>query len=286
MKYLNIKLKACLILGLVAFNSALLIADESNESSITKERESGGYLKLGIGYVYETGPYRNEQNGIGVFIEGAYQWENGLFVEQPGVKSKLNPGFSYGYNFYNTEHWSLDLIGNKSHGEINYGFNDGTESIELNRDGSFRGGLRATGIYDTNTIQFVVTPFSDNSEYDDGIYASLWLAKQWQIKNWNLNASIGLQYRSEEIIDYYYGVPADLATTSTPAYSAKSGINTSIKFSADYPISEDWVLETYLSHTQLADSISDSPVIYNAIQFGKSRSENITEAGLMISYVF
>ena len=95
-----------------------------------------------------------------------------------------------------------------------------------------------------------------------------------------------MQYRSEEIIDYYYGVPADLATTSTPAYSAKSGINTSIKFSADYPISEDWVLESYLSYTQLADSISDSPVMYNAVQFGDSRSENISEAGFMISYVF
>jgi len=284
MKYLNVKLIACVILGLVAFNSALLIADE--ESSAANERESGGYFKLGIGYVFETGPYRDEQNGLGIFIEGAYQWENGLFVELPGVTNKLNPGFSFGYNFYNTEHWSYDLIGNQSHGQIEYGFDDGNESIEIKRDDTFRAGLRATGSYDKNTIQFTITPFSANDEYDDGVYASLWFAKQWQIKNWNLHASVGLQYRSEEILNYYYGVPADIATTSIPAYIAEDGINTTIQFAADYPITEDWVFESYVRHTQLSDSISDSPVIYSAVQFGEDRTENITEAGFMINYVF
>jgi len=284
MKNINIKLKICLIFGLFAFNSAILIADEVNESE--DNAHSGGYFKIGVGYRFETSPYNDEKSELSIFLDGGYQWENGIFVEAPGVSNKLNPGFTVGYNLYNTQHWNFDFIGNSAHGIIEYGVTENDESIYIKRDGTFRAGFRATGNYGQNTIQFNITPYSFNDEYGDGIHASVWFAKQWQIKNWNAHASIGVQYLSEEILDYYYGIPDEIAISNSPAYKAKSGFNTSFQIGADYPISQNWVFESYLRYTDLADSINDSPIMYNAIKFGTSRSENITEAGILVNYVF
>lgn len=280
------KLPTCLLLGLLPFSSTMIMAEETDYDNDTNSSQSGGFFKLGIGYRFETTPYREETNGIGVYIETGYQWENGLFIEAPGVTNKLSPGLTFGYNFYNTEHWSFDLIAQDSHGEINFYYNDDVSELKLERDSSHRGGLRATGTYDQNIIQFNITPFSDNDEYDDGLHASLWLAKHWQVKNWSIHASAGLEYRSEEILDYYYGVSEESAIGPVSAYTASSGVNTTYQVGADYPIAENWMFESYVRYTDLADSINNSPILQLAVDIDKTRSDNITEAGFFINYVF
>lgn len=275
-----------MMLCLMMTNSSVLAENSEVENHMEDESKNGGYLKLGFGYRNKVSPYKTKENEVTISIEGRYQWENGLFVELPGVSNKLSPGISYGYNFYSIDDWNFDLVGNKSHGDINYGVVDGDQSIEIDREGSVRAGFRITGSYGSNSIQFIVMPYSYNDEYDDGLYTSLWLAKEWQIDNWNVHASAGLQYRSEEILDYYYGISEDISTDNSPTYQAKGGFNSTVQFGVDYPISENWVFETYFRYTKLSDSITDSPIISNAVKFDNSRSEDITEAAILVSYVF
>ncbi len=275
-----------LLFSLMINHSVAMAADSKAENITEDNSQSNGYFKVGFGYRSETSPYHTEEDETTISLEGRYQWENGLFVELPGVSNKLSPGISYGYNFYNLDNWNFDLIGIRSHGDINYNEVISNQSIEVKRKKSVRVGVRATGSYGSNTVQFIVTPYSNNNEYDDGLYASLWLAKEWQISNWNVYASAGIQYRSKEILDYYYGISEDIATDNTPVYQAGDGINTTLQFGFDYPISENWVFESSVRYTKLSDSISDSPIISNVVEFDNTRSDDITEVAVLISYVF
>ena len=287
MNTMNKKLPTCLLYSLMTLSSTI-IADETDleQSFDHSSSQSGGYAKIGIGYRFETTPYASETNDLDIFLEASYQWQNGFFIEAPGVTNKLNPGLTFGYNFYNNEHWNFDLIGQQSHGDIIFNYNDDVTVNSLEREPTYRAGIRATGNYGQNTIQFNITPLSGNDEYDDGLYASIWFAKEWQVKNWSIHTSLGLQYRSEEILDYYYGVSEEDALGPVTAYTAGDGINASFQIGADYPIAENWLFESYVRYINLDDSINNSPIIQLAVATDSSRSENIAEAGIFFNYVF
>jgi len=275
-----------LILSLLVNDSTVQASDSKIENFDVNDSQSGGYFKVGLGYRSETSPYQTEQSEIAVSLEGRYQWKNGLFVELPGVSNQLSPGINFGYNFYTFDNWNFDFVANKSHGDIDYGVVDGEQSIEIERAGSVRAGARATGNYGSNTVQLIVTPYAFDNDFDDGLYASLWVAKEWQISNWNVHASAGVQYRSEDILDYYYGISESIATENTSAYKAGSGINTTFQFGFDYPLTKNWVFESSVRHTKLSKSITNSPIISNALKFDSSRSDDITEVTVLLSYVF
>lgn len=292
MKHLSpniLRLTFGLIFSQFIFHSSATLADENKnmQESIQEEDDrSGGYFKWGLGYRAESSPFRKEEKGLTFIMNGRFQWDNGLFVELPGGSSEMDPSFSYGYNFYNTKNWDFDLLALKSHGDIDYFATNGMESIAIEQESSLMAGFRATGYYDDNTIQAIIAPYSYNKEYDNGLYASLWYSRHWLYKNWNFHASIGAQYRSEEILDYFYGVPEDIAITGTPAYQASSGINLSVQLGVEYAINEHWVFESYVRQTELASSITDSPVIYNSVRFDNTRSEDVSEFAILVSYVF
>ncbi|TQV89378.1 MipA/OmpV family protein [Aliikangiella coralliicola] len=286
MKSITHQMITSIILGLSIFHVASLPASEKSETSKSAENESGGFLKLSLGYRLEEGPFHKRESGLSVFVNGRYQWENGLFVELPGGSHELNPGLNYGYNFFNTDHWSFDLLAHKSQGDIVFNATINEESIKLKKEGDVRAGFRATGNFDQDTVQLIVTPYSFSDDYDDGVYASLWFARGWQYKNWNFHASLGFQYRSEEILDYFYGVSEALAIPGVPVYQAGSGVNVNAQFGVSYPITKNWIFESYLRHTKVDDSILDSPIISNSIRFDDTRTEDVSEVGVLFSYVF
>ncbi|MCJ8271978.1 MAG: MipA/OmpV family protein [Psychrosphaera sp.] len=291
MKQLSKKMIVSLLSGSLLIGAAPLMAAEDISSGDNTDQNSnsgaGGYLKLGFGYQSLTGPYSKQTKGFSLFFNGRYQWQNGLFIELPGDSSKLEPGIAVGYNFYNTEHWDFDLITNQTHGNIVYNVvQENQQSIAIHRDSTTMLGIRGNGYYGDNTVRMTIMPYSFNHDYDTGVYASLWLARNWQLKNWNIHSSIGFQYRSEEIMDYYYGISQQIAIDSTPAYHAGSGINITGQIGASYPLSESWVFESYLRYTEFSDSINDSPIVKNAISWDPTRSNNEYEFSVMMNYVF
>jgi hypothetical protein len=222
--------------------------------------------------------------------------ENGLFVEASFGANKLKEGLSLGYNFYNIPNWNFDITTVQSHGDtVIIGVDDreipeapGTFErtvVRVEEDESEMLGFRATGTFDSTSVQFVFAPFSFNNDYDDGIYSSLWLARTWQAKNWELYASTGIEYRSEEILGHYYEPTIELQSVGFPAYDADDGFDVTVQVGTSYPVSENLLFESYLRYTDFADSITDSPIIRTTSQI-PGRAENATEFGILFSYVF
>jgi len=275
-----------LLIGLSTISSAQLYADELiNEApEQAQEDRNGGFLKLGYGYKFEESPYENEVNHFSMFLNGRYQW-NGLFVEASYGANERNEGLSIGYNFYNTDNWDFDVSTINAHGEIHAEIRDQEKILSQHFDNTDMIGLRATGNFDQTTVQFMLAPYAIDSDYDDAIYASMWLGRSWQVKNWELHGSIGLEYRSQEMLDHYYGISAEEATEHFGPYEADAGIDVTAQISASYPISANILFESYFKYTDFASSISNSPVMKFAGSFG-DRAEERTEVGILVSYVF
>lgn len=285
-----------LLLCSVFFTSSTASADEVANSPIDDDNRSGGYLKIGYGYKFEESPYHDEKNGPSMFVSGRYQFENGLYLEASHGANELSIGNSVGYNFYNTDHWNFDVHGMQAHGrtEMGFGFknaNDESAAIEIlhmDRKATYMLGLRATGTYDQTLFQFTVAPYSFNDKYDDGVFATAWAGHSWQIKNWEVHASAGVNYRSEEIINYYYSTSDEVVAKGEPslgAYQADGGFDVTAQVGVSYPISKNILFESYLRYTDVSDSISDSPVM-QAFANLDGRAENVSEFGILFSYVF
>lgn len=277
-----------LSLGLVLSSSPLLAAEEHDLSS--------GYLKIGYGYKFEQTPYHDEKNGGSLFLSGRYQFDFGLYVEASHGANELSVGNGAGFNFYNTEHWNFDIHFSQAHGATKMGFgflddsseNDNIIILHMDRDSTQVLGLRATATYGQTTFQVVASPYSFNDDYDDGLFVSAWLAHSWQVKNWELYASVGINYRSEEILNYYYSTSDEIVAMNAaqlPAYGADGGFDVIGQLGVSYPITKDILFESYYRYTDVSDSISNSPVMkgFSALD---GRAENVTEFGMLFSYIF
>jgi outer membrane scaffolding protein for murein synthesis (MipA/OmpV family) len=261
----------------------------SEESVESEDNNNGGFLKLGVGRRYSTAPDRFNDNQWGIFISGRYQW-HGFFLEVTNNKQIGNNGASTGYNFYNTEQWSFDIniqgVYGSQEGVLFFYQNDQVGIPK--RYSTTMVGLRAIGRFEQTSIQFSISPYSLNQEYDDGIHASFWVDRSWQVKNWQFNAALGVTYHSAEILNYYYGTPIDQFdgpieghTIEGFDYQASSGIDVTAQVGVSYPISQHWIFESYVRYTDVADSITDSPYIQRF-----STPESRKEFGLLVSYVF
>jgi len=259
-------------------------SDELTKSQLTEDDFNGGFLKIGYGYKTEISPYHSEVKGGSLFVNGRYQWE-GLFVEAFYGANERNEGLSIGYNFLNTEQWSFDINTVLAHGEIKSEIFDTDKIFYQNFDSTQMVGLRATGNFDQSTVQFMLAPYSLNDELDKGVYASLWLGQSWQVKNWQFHSSLGFTYRSADILDHYYGISEEEASEHFQAYKAGSGVDITGQLSASYPISSSLLFESYIKYTDFASSINENPVMNFASKID-DRAEQMTEFGILVSYVF
>ena len=187
----------------------------------------------------------------------------GLFAESPGLNSRRLHGLyasnAWGINFYNDDNWSFDI-----YKQFNTEKVEGLAQIQ-SRNLSRRAGIRATGYFDSGQLQFIYSPYSRGKQEEDGIEASISYTHYWQIKNWNIYGSLGAQYQSEEVVDFYQ--PEQVAD--------QSRVNTSAELGFEYALSEHWVLGAFASYNELESQRSDI-----------EDATNGTRAGLLLTFVF
>ena len=245
-----------------------------------------GYLKVGYGFKYQKSPYYSEESGGSLFLSGRYQIKPGFFIEASHGANELDQGVNIGFNFFNTDTWSFDLMTVRGHGENSYHFGNNGETVLIEtRKSTNMLGVRSTGSFGRSTVQLTVAPYSFNDRYDNAVYASLWGSHSWQLKNWQINAAIGAEYRSRGMLDYYYSTNEAMENFGMPSYQASSGINLLSQIGVSYPISENVLFESYARYKHLSSSISDFPVMRLASQF-EDRQKHETEFGILVSYVF
>lgn len=78
---------------------------------------------------------------------------------------------------------------------------------------------------------------------------------------WTLVRSIGLSWRSENLVDYYYGVRANEAQAGRPSYTGRAGLNATVGLAVDYMLTDRWHAVGGADLTYLGDNIKDSPII-------------------------
>jgi outer membrane protein len=250
----------------------LLMSSSMRAESADNIRD-GAYFDIGIGLGVESDPFifdgRNE-SGLDLYVNGRYQ-KYGFFVELPlGTSKQQATIVSLGYNFLNTEHWSYDLRLAMNHRDLDHVLPlSNRKSIRVSHS---KLGLRVLGDFDNTHVKLIVAGAS--GDQDGGLYTSVWVSKDYQYYNWGFYGSFGIEYRNEDVVNYFYAINE---VEGLPYYRGKSGFEYTAQVGVDYPIDENWVLEGFVRTTLLPAGISDSPLV---------DGNTIFESAVVIKYVF
>lgn len=203
-------------------------------------------------------------------IHSSYRIQGlGLFIESPGLNSRRMHGLyatrAWGINFYNGKDWSFDLYKQRDTKTVK-----GLSGIQ-NRNKYKRAGIRATGYFDNSQVQVIFSPYSTNNSGSDGIEASMSYTRYWQVKNWNLYGSLGVQYQSKEVESYY---PENWLFSSE---TNDSRINSSAELGLEYALNKDWVLGGFISHNKLPSRDENA---------SQEKDLSGTRSGILLTYVF
>jgi len=81
------------------------------------------------------------------------------------------------------------------------------------------------------------------------------------LDSWNFEFAAVLDWKSEQVIDYYYGIRPSESPYWSEKYQAESALNQSIEFTGQYVLTENWNILLVARYTDLADEIVDSPLL-------------------------
>ncbi|MFA0195037.1 MipA/OmpV family protein [Vibrio artabrorum] len=257
------------LLLLSSFVFSIAASAEDISSNVTQggsRLDSGGYFELGASVIAlnQVDIRDIEHSDIQplFMLNGIYQYK-GLFVELVHLSQD---GTNLGYNFWNSEHWSLDFLA--ANVEMTWQRPDGLDVSSLNEaqrneylmsnESLYIGaGMRATRYWDENYVfQFrAVSDYYNNQ----GFQSTIRLGKSWQLRNLNLYTLGGVTYLSKQLTRNVYGVSNEEATGQFYQYTPESAFNYSLEVGAAYPISENFVFRSIYRITALSDEITESP---------------------------
>ncbi|MCL1043901.1 MipA/OmpV family protein [Shewanella electrodiphila] len=81
------------------------------------------------------------------------------------------------------------------------------------------------------------------------------------VTDWRFDLTLKSEWKSSEVIDYYFGLRASESAYWSEEYQPSSDWSNSIELTTRYSISTSWDLLLAARYTQLADEIIDSPII-------------------------
>lgn len=252
------------------------IAYDVRKVEANRSNENGGLLELGAGLAYIDIPIlgliedQSKEVRLALLINGSYQ-KNGFFIE---AFSDSYSGLNIGYNAFNSENWSVDIIGSQQNGEISADIDDEITGLR-DRDGDFTVGIRASGYFGQGLAQFELLQDIDSHE---GLIANMSLGSNWQVRNWNFFAILSARYQSDDMVNYYFGISEDeAANTRFTQYQAGSGIFYTGEIGFMYPLNEKWVMQFDTFYGALPSAIADSPL---------ATDDDVSVTALSFRYVF
>lgn len=128
--------------------------------------------------------------------------------------------------------------------ERDFAVNSGIEMLYLSRWGDLQAQL-----------------LTDVSGTHHGQSAWVSYSYPWITPTSEFSLTLGLEWKSSDLVDYYYGVRPDERIEGRAPYSAGAGINRVMRFSASRALSERWLLVGVLEREQLSSAIRRSPII-------------------------
>lgn len=270
----TVTLASWLFLSASVFTPSAYSDPVRDVSQGTNDRDSGngGYLEIGLGAFYSENDFAgaDDEKGITASLGGHYQWQN-LFID---LYDQGYYGIQLGYNFKNTNHWAMDILGTHLNTDISDEDSDSFDGIDT-RHADFNLGIRATGYY--GNYVFVGEAYTDISDTHNSNTLSVFAGRNWQVRNWLIHSGLMLRSHSSRGVDYYVGIEPHEASDTLPEYQAGSGYIGVFEAGITIPISSRWVFRTVVRQAYYSDEISNSPLI-------KDSPENALTAQFIFVY--
>jgi len=102
---------------------------------------------------------------------------------------------------------------------------------------------------------------SDISGVHNGQQLDLAYLLGWQQDEWRFALSPSLSWKSQELLDYYYGIGPKDDLTPESFYQARAGWQPKIEFSSIYPLNDNWQLLLKLGYQWLNKGMYQSPLV-------------------------
>lgn len=276
--YSPVKKFMLITLMFIAFLPTVCSADIARtlRNNSLDDSEPDNFLEIGVGAGAGIGSSMTDEDGIGaglgLNLAGSYNWK-GFFID---VFSETAEPVVIGYNAYNHDNWSFDIV----LGTTGTGISDDTDDRFIGlteREKSSMFGGRLTGYLGKNLIQIAIK--HDVKGRSKGTVASVLLGRNWQYRNWNFHGLIGAHLADAKYNDYYLGVTAEeSALTGIAAYDGESTLVFNSTMGVTYPISESWI---YRATVSLGSNFGQN----DSSLFEKRRNFH-AGIGTSISYVF
>ena len=232
----------------------------------TEQSSSEDYFSIGIQAGASLSPtFSANSDGytrVHLILNASQSWRD-FFVEMYGEN---NLGLAIGYKLYRTDAISVDIIASNSYEKsafINTGRGMQNDGGPNNREPDlWMFGLRTIKYWQDYMLQLNLQ--YDASGYNKGMLLSVVSGRNWQLRNWNLHATAGIEYTDSKLNDYYVGINATRAAElNTDVYQAGSGLSVSSEFGLSYPLAQNWVFKAATRATTIPDAVTDSPYFQN-----------------------
>ncbi len=127
------------------------------------------------------------------------------------------------------------------------------------RDIAALAGLEASG--DLGRFEWQAQALSDLSGVHNGEELRFALSTGTQQRANQLGLSLGFNWKSAEVMEYYYGVTQGESSGQRPAYRPGSGISPFVRLSWSRPVSEKWRWLGSVQYEHLSEAVRNSPLI-------------------------
>ena len=201
--------------------------------------------------------------GIGIISEDEGYTELGsdsmaipILIINYGKFYLLGPKF--GYQLYGNDNYTFGLTGN-------YRL-DGFEAEDSpylmgmdDRDGTLDVGVEYS--YDTGFGKIGIAAVADTLGTHEGYQADISFSYPINFDNGQLSPYIGAEYRSDDLVNYYYGVESTEATQARQFYQADSAVNIVTGIRSTWFSGPNHRFVAMLQYKAFDDSIKDSPIV-------------------------
>ncbi|OGT73237.1 MAG: hypothetical protein A3H44_05795 [Gammaproteobacteria bacterium RIFCSPLOWO2_02_FULL_57_10] len=153
----------------------------------------------------------------------------------------------------------VDDLGTLSTAELEELIYQDIDSSLPERDFAINGGVEMLYISPWGDLQAQL--LTDVSNTHDGESAFVSYSHPWLMPRSEVSLTLGLEWKSGDLVDYYYGVRKEESLDGRPIYRGSSGTNGVVRLSASHALSEHWKLVGMVEREYLSTAIRRSPII-------------------------
>lgn len=131
---------------------------------------------------------------------------------------------------------------------------------DVERDLSYMGGMSAD-FFLSDSLQISVGAAHDITDVHNGFQVNLMFSNRYENGSFLLQTGMGVEYRSADLNDYYYGLSDTEVITILEGYQADGGINANLSIMAAYRINQSFSVIAHYKYEKLASELVESPLI-------------------------